>query len=151
MGSITKLHQLLSLYNADLPPITLKHVDLSLPTSRSIFDLTTTLDEGTRLRVAASYGKKCVLEALALSTASRILVITMNDASGMLGRSGQILRNGLLCDLSFEKHGFCMESLAAALYLDLGLYIRNAFDVTSGGDKRGSMALYESVLVRLGR
>ena len=104
MGPITKLHQ--SLYNADLPPITLKHVDLSLPTSSTIFNLTTTLNEGTRLGVAASYGKKCVLEALALSTASRILVITMNDALGMLGRPKQILRSELLCDLSFEKHGF---------------------------------------------
>ena len=146
MGSITKFHQ--SLYNADLPSITLEHVDLSLLTSRSIFDLTTTLDEGTRLGVAAAYGKKCILEALALSTATRTLVITMNDASRTLGRPKQILRNELLCDLSFEKHGFFMERLAAALYLDLGLYIRNAFDVTSAGDGRGSMASYKSVLVR---
>ena len=50
-----------------------------------------------------------------------------------------------------RKTRLLLESLAAALYLDLGLYVRNAFDVTSGGDKRGSMALYKSVLVRLGR
>ena len=146
MGSITKFHQ--SLYKANLPPITLEHVDLALLTSRSILDLIATLGQGTRLGVAASYGKKCALEALALSTATRTLVITMNDASRKLGRPKEILRNELLCDLSFEKYSFFMERLAAALYLDLGLYIRNAFDVVSAGDIRGSMASYKSVLVR---
>ena len=147
MGSITKIYQ--SLYKADLAPVTLEHVELSLLTSRSIFDLIATLGQGTRLGVAASYGNKCVLEALAFSTATRILLITMNDASRMVtSRPKQILRNELLCDLSLEKHCFFMERLAAALYLDLGLYIRNAFDVTSDGDRRGSMASYKSVLVR---
>ena len=146
MGSITDFHQ--SLYQVDLPPITLEHVELTLLTSRSISDLIATLGQGRRLGVAASYGKKCALNALAFSTATRILLITMNGNSRRLGRPKQILKNELLCDLSLEKHGFFMERLAAALYLDLGLYIQNAFDVISDGDRRGSMASYKNVLVR---
>ena len=41
-----------------------------------------------------------------------------------------------------------MERLAAALHLDLDLFIRNAFDITSDGDRRGSMAAYKAVLAR---
>jgi hypothetical protein len=41
-----------------------------------------------------------------------------------------------------------MERLAAALHLDLGLFIQRAFDITSGGDTRGSMAAYKAVLAR---
>ena len=72
----------------------------------------------------------------------------MNRNSKLAKRQTQILRNELLCNISLEKHGFFMERLAAALYLDLGLYIRHAFDITSGGDTRGSMAAYAGVLAR---
>ena len=146
MGSITRFHQ--TLYNATFPRITLEHIDLALLTSKSVFDLIATLEEGTRLGVAASYGKKCVLESLAFSTATRVLLISMDATSKSNKRPKQILRNELLCDTSLEKHGFFMERLATALYLDLGLHIRNAFDSTSGGDKRGSMAAYKGLLAR---
>jgi hypothetical protein len=64
--------------------------------------------------------KNASLEALAFSTESRILLITMNGNSRSAKRQKQILRNELLCDISLEKHGFFMERLAAALHLDLG-------------------------------
>ena len=60
----------------------------------------------------------------------------------------EVLRGGLLCNVFVEKHGFFMERLAAAVHLDLGLYIRNAFDIASRRDTRGSMAAYKGVLVR---
>ncbi|KAF9647978.1 hypothetical protein BDM02DRAFT_3144973, partial [Thelephora ganbajun] len=144
--SVTTIHQ--KFYNASLPPITLEHIDLASLTTKSVSDLVATLGDGARLGVAASYGEKCVLEALAFSTESRVLLITMNGTSKPAKREKQILTNELLCDISLEKHGFFMERLAAALYLDLGLYIRHAFDITSDGDKRGSMAAYKGVLAR---
>jgi hypothetical protein len=146
MDSVTIIHQ--QFYKASLPPITLEHLDLASLTAKSVTDLVATLSSGTRLGVAASYGQKCVLEALAFSTESRILLITMNGNSRLAKREMQILRNDLLCDISLEKHGFFMERLAAALHLDLGLFIRHAFDITSDGDARGSMAACKNILAR---
>ena len=146
MNSVTTIHQ--QFYNASLPPITLEHLDLASLTTESVTDLVATLSSGTRLGVAASYGEKCVLEALAFSTESRVLLITINATSRLAKRQTQILRNELLCNIGLEKHGFFMERLAAALHLDLGLYIRNAFDIISAGDTRGSMAAHTSVLTR---
>jgi len=146
MGSVTTIHQ--RFYNnASIPPITLEHVDLSSLTARSVADLVDSLS-GTRLGVAASYGEKCVLVALAFSSESRVLLITMNDTSKATKPQRRILRDKLLCNTSLEKHGFFMERLAAALFLDMGLRIRQAFDITSGGDNRGSMAAYKSILAR---
>jgi len=146
MDSVTTIHQ--QFYkNASIPPITLEHVDLSSLTSKSVADLVASLS-GTRLGVAASYGEKCVLVALAFSSESRILLVTMNDLSKSTNRQKRILKDELLCNTSLEKHGFFMERLAAALYLDLGLYIRNAFDLDSDSDTRGSMAAYKAVLER---
>jgi len=133
--------------NGSIPPITLEQVDLSSLTAKSVADLVATLS-GTRLGVAASYGEKCVLVALAFSSESRVLLVTMNGTSGSAKRQKNIMRDGLLCNISLEKHGYFMERLAAALYLDLGLYIRHAFDLTSDGDRRGSMAAYKGVLAR---
>jgi len=146
MSSVETFHQ--SFYNnRSIPPITLEQVDLSSLTAKSVADLVATLP-GARLGVAASYGEKCVLVALAFSSESRVLLITMNGTSGSAKRQKNILRDGLLCNISLEKHGYFMERLAAALFLDLGLYIRHAFDLTSDGDRRGSMAAYKGVLAR---
>jgi len=146
MGSITTIHQ--RFYrNASIPPITLEHVELSSLTAKSVADLVASLS-GTRLGVAASYGEKCVLVALAFSSESRVLLITMNNSSKPTKPQKKILRDGLLCNPSLEKHGFFMERLAAALFLDFGLRIQNAFDLTSDGDNRGSMAAYKAVLAR---
>jgi len=144
--SVTTIHQ--RIYKASLPPITLEQLDFASLTTKSVADLVATLSKGTRLGVAASYGKKCVLEALAFSTESRVLLITITGTSRSAGRPKQILRNELLCDISLQKHGFFMERLAAALHLDLGLYIRQAFDIVSSGNNRCSMAAYKGVLSR---
>jgi hypothetical protein len=143
MGPVTTIRQ--GFYDAPLPPITLEHVDLTSLTPKSVADLIATMP-GTRLGVAASYDGKCVLDALAFSTESRVLLITMSHNSRLTKRQLGILREGLLCNTLAEKHGFFMERLAAALHLDLGLYICNAFDITSDGDTRGSMAAYKDVL-----
>jgi hypothetical protein len=145
MGSVTTIHQ--RFYDASLPPITLEHVDLASLTAKSVADLIATMP-GTKLGVAAAYDGQCVLNTLAFSTDSRVLLITTNLNSRLAKHQLVILREGLLCNTYVEKHGFFMERLAAALRLDLGLYIRNAFDITSDGDKRGSMAAYKGVLVR---
>ena len=107
-----------------------------------------TLGEGTRLGVAASYAKRCALKSLAFSTETRVLLIVMDDKSGLPDLQKEILKNELLCNVSLEKHGFFMERIAAALYLDMGLFIRNAFDINSGGDTRASTAAYRKVLGR---
>jgi len=132
--------------NASITPITLEHVGLSSLTTKSVADLVASLS-GTRLGVAASYGKKRVLVALAFSSKSRVLLITMNNNSKPTKVQKKILGDELLCNSSLEKHGFFMERLAAALFLDFGLHIRHAFDLTSG-DSRGSMAAYKTVLER---
>ena len=144
MGSVTTIRQ--QFYkNASTPPITLEHVDLASLTTKSVANFVATLS-GTRLGVAASYGEKCVLDALAFSTETRILLITMDDASRSAEPQKRILGDVLLCNTSLEKHGFFMERIATALYLDLGLYIRRSFDITSDGNQRGSMAAYKDVL-----
>lgn len=145
--SVTTIHQ--RFYNASLPPITLEFLNLTSLTTRSVSDLVATLGaEGSRLGIAASYGRKCVLGTLAFSTETRVLLIVINNRSKDTNRQKQILKNKLLCNPSLEKHGFFMERIAAALRLDLGLCISNAFDITSSGDRRGSMASYKSVIVR---
>jgi len=146
LDSVTTIHQ--GLYETSLPPITLEHLDFAKLTAKSITDLVATLSSGTRLGVAASYGKKRVLKALAFSTESRVLLITMDGNSKFAKRKKKILSDGLLCNISLEKHGFYMERLAAALHLDLGLFIQQAFDIVSSGDTRGSMAGYKNVLAR---
>ena len=146
VDSVTTIQQ--GLYKTSLLPITLEHLDFAKLTAKSIADLVATLSSGTRLGVAASYGKKRVLKALAFSTESRVLLITMDGNSRFAKRKKQILSDGLLCNISLEKHGFFMERLAAALHLDLGLFIQQAFDIVSSGDTRGSMAAYKSVLER---
>ena len=146
VGSVTTIHQ--QFYdNPSIPPITLDHVEFASLTSKSVTDLVTTLS-GARLGVTASYGKKCVLKALAFSTESRVLLITMDGNSKSAKRQKRVLRDELLCNTSLEKHGFFMERLAAALHLDLGLHIRSAFDINSS-DTRGSMAAYKDVLTRV--
>ena len=127
--------------NASIPPITLEHVELSSLTTRSVADLVASLS-GTRLGVAASYGEKCVLVALAFSSESRVLSIAMDNTWKSTESQKRILRDELLCNTSLEKHGLFMEHLAAALFLDFGLCIRHAFDFAS------SVASYKDVLAR---
>ena len=145
MGSVTTIHQ--RFYKASLPSITLEHVDLASLSTKSVADLIATMP-GKRLGVAASYGKKCVLDTLAFSTESRILLIMMNRNSRLAKRQLKVLREELLCNILVEKHGFFMERLAAALYLDFGLYICNAFDISPTGGSRGSVAAYKGILSR---
>lgn len=146
MASVTTVHQ--RFYDASLPPITLELLNLASLTVKSVSDLIATLDSEARLGVAASYGSKRVLETLAFSTETRVLMIIFNADSRRANNQKRILRKELLCNLSLEKHGFFMERIAAALHLDLGLGICNAFDITSNGDKRGSMASFKAVIVR---
>ena len=146
MASVTAIHQRFY-HNSSIPPITLEHVDLASLTPASVVDLVATL-RGKRLGIAASYGEQCILDALAFSSESRILLITMNNTSRSAKRQKNILRDEILCNDFLEKHGFFMERIAAALHLDLGLCIRNAFDLVSDGDNRGSMAAYKGVLAR---
>lgn len=146
MSSTTTIQQ--QFYKARLSPITLEHLPFASLTQKSISDLITTLGGRKRLGVAASYGEKCCLDALVFSTETRVLLITMDATSRAAKRAKQVLRNNILCDDSLEKHGFMMERIAAALYLDLSLNIRNAFDVTFDGSQRGSMAAFKGVLAR---
>ena len=146
MGSVTTIDQ--QLYKASLPSITLELVELVSLTVESVSNLIATLGEGTKLGIAATYGKKCALDTLAFSTETRVLLITMNGNAKGANRQKRILRNEILCNTSLEKHGFFMECIAAALHLDLGLFICNAFDIISDGDTRGSMAGYKGVLTQ---
>ena len=145
-GSVTTIAQ--KFYKAPLPPVILEFVELTSLTAKSVMDLIATLGGGTRLGIAASYGEKCVLDTLAFSTETRVLLIMMNGNAKGAHRQKQILTDALLCETTLEKHGFFMERIAASLYLDLGLLIRNAFDIISAGDRRGSMAAYKGILVR---
>lgn len=142
----------IELYRAEsesLPTLDLELIDFAALTARSIFDLIDTLGDGTRLGVAASYGKQCVLKSLAFSTETKTLVIFMDDSEVAVWKK-ELLGRELLCNTSLEKHGFFMERIAAALYLDMGLFIRNAFDVTPRGNRRGSKAAYKDVLEQAG-
>ena len=143
MGSITTIHQ--NLYEASLPPITVELVELASLTTKSVSDLTVTLGTKTRLGIAASFGKRRVLKTLAFSTETRVLLIVMDGNSRHAHRQKGILKDELLCNVLLEKHVFLMELIAAALYLNLGLFIRSAFDIVPG-DTRGSMAAYKRLL-----
>ena len=148
-GSIISIQQ--QLYRAEtLPTLTLELTDFTSLTAKSIYDLKDTLGDGTRLGIAASYGKKCVLRSLAFSTEARVLIVVMVGDPGVVVHKKELLSRELLCDASLEKHGFFMERIAAALYLDMGLFIRNAFDVTTSGCRRGSKAAYKGVLEQAG-
>ena len=146
MASVTTIHQ--QFYEASLPPITLELVPFASLTIRSVARLLATLGGGTRLGVAASYAKRCALKTLAFSTETRVLLIVMDDKPGLTDYQKEVLEIGLLCNALLEKHGFFMERIAAALYLDMGLFICNAFDINSGGDTRASTAAYRKVLER---
>lgn len=146
MGSVTTINQ--EFYQAPFSPITLEHLPFASLTAKSVSDLIATLDWGKRLGVAASYGEKCSLDALAFSTETRVLLITMDSTSRSAKLPKRVLKTDLLSDDSLEKHGFFMERLAAALYWDLSLHIRNAFDITSDGHSRGSVAACKDVLAR---
>ena len=135
-------------YKASLPPIALEIVNFASLTIQSVSRLIATIGQEATLGIAASFGKKCVLETLAFSTETRVLMIIINANSKKGKRQKDILSSSLLCNDSLEKHGFFMERIAAGLHLDLDLRISNAFDVTSDGDRRGSMAGYKGVLVR---
>jgi hypothetical protein len=50
----------------------------------------------------------------------------MDASSKSAKHPKQVLKNNPPCDSFLEKHSFFMERPAAALYLDLGLHIRNA-------------------------
>lgn len=141
---VTTIHQ--QFYgNASISPIALELVHLESLTMKSVTDLVAT-SPGEKLGVAASYGEKRVLETLAFSSESRVLLIVMDETSKSAKPQKKILKDQLLCNASLEKHGFFMERLAAALHLDLGLHIQRAFDLASHGNTRGSMAAYKSVL-----
>lgn len=144
--SVTTIRQ--QFYCASLPPIILELVDFPSLTIESVSNLLATIGDGTKIGVAATYGKKCVLDTLAFSTETRVLLIMMGESAKGSTRQKQILEGQLLCNVSLGKHGFFMERIAAGLYMDFGLRIRNAFDITSDGDKRGSMAAYKGVLAR---
>jgi hypothetical protein len=148
MGSVTTIRQ--QFYSASFSPITLEHLPLASLTPESVSQLVKTLGKGKKLGVAASYGEKCFPVALAFSTETRVLLITMDATSRSARRQKQILKNQLFCDGSLEKHGFFMERLATALYLDLGLCIQNAYDITSDGANRGSIATYKNLLRQAG-
>ena len=146
MGSVTTIHQ--QFYRTPLPPITIEHLDLTSLTTKPVEDLIATLSWGTRLGVAASYGEQCVLEALAFSSGTRVLLVTLDNTSSKSAKKRKQTLKDILCNDSLEKHGFFMERLAAALSLDLGLQIQNAFDVIAAGTRRGSMAAYKAILAR---
>lgn len=144
MSSVTTIRQ--EFYKGSPSSITLEQLPFSSLTPKSVSDLVATLGRRKRLGVAASYGEKCCLNALAFSTQTRVLLLTMDETSRSAKRQKQFLRNDILCNDSLQKHGFFVERLAAALYCDLSLQIRNAFDIASDGNKRGSMAAYNGVL-----
>ena len=147
-GSVAVIQQ--QLYKAPLPPITLEFVDFaSLPTE-SISELIATLGDRKRLGISASYGKRSMLRSLAFSTETRVLMVMMDGNSRLAVRKKELLSKELLCSASLEKHGFFMERIAAALYLDVGLFICNAFDVTASVGERGSRIAYEDVLKQAG-
>ena len=149
-GSVISITQQLYRAPESLPTLTLELTDFTSLTAKSISDLKDTLGDGTRLGIAASYGKKCILRSLAFSTETRVLIVVMDGGPEVAVRKKELLSKELLCDASLEKHGFYMERIAAALYLDMGLFIRNAFDVTTSGCRRGSKAAYKGVLEQAG-
>lgn len=148
MASVTTIHQ--EFYKTPSSPIRLEHLPFASLTEKPISELVATLGWKKKLGVAATYGEKCCLNSLAFSTETQILLITLDDTSKSAKRQKKILKDSILCNDSLEKHGFFMERLAAALYLDLSLHIWNSFDIASDGEKRGSVAAYKGTLARAG-
>ncbi|OCH94376.1 hypothetical protein OBBRIDRAFT_141607 [Obba rivulosa] len=94
--------------------------------------------------LATVHGPKGVLRALAFSSPSHALYVRFCKPGGKkVGRRAQagvtgspktpriILTEQLLCNPSYRKLAFDMHHVAAALYFDHGLYIKNAIDLQS--------------------
>ncbi|KAF9456616.1 P-loop containing nucleoside triphosphate hydrolase protein [Collybia nuda] len=85
--------------------------------------------------IAPSYGPKCIIDTIAFSTTTHILVIKLSKARQSKKKSIQTARNLLhdliLCDPKRTKYAFQMDRLAAALHFDLDLRINQAVDLLS--------------------
>ena len=80
--------------------------------------------------IAAAFGRKCTLSAIAV--ASGVVVLHIQLTSNRRSRNGRaILSNKILCNPDVSKLGFDMHRLSTSLHLDHGLHIVHAIDLQS--------------------
>lgn len=113
---------------------------------------------GGAIGVAASYGSRCVLNTIAFSSASRILLVQLSSSSRCTGKARKGQKNRLtapcslveaiLCHPDITKYTFKMDKLSTAIYLDLGLRITNGVDILSVA--KGERHSVEALMSALG-
>ncbi|KIO15273.1 hypothetical protein M404DRAFT_98989, partial [Pisolithus tinctorius Marx 270] len=118
--------------------------------------LNTVMSEGA-IGISASYRSNCQLDAIALSSSSRALVVHLTSGDLSLGgnRSKQkrviygrnLLQQQILCNANYQKYAFKMDRIAIALYLDMALCIDGAVDMLSVSlsDRRSLQALMDAM------
>ncbi|KAG5646974.1 hypothetical protein DXG03_001697 [Asterophora parasitica] len=113
--------------------------------------LSTVLDDTVGL--APIYGSKCTLTTLSISSESKTILVRLTNSKetaakkpGRLSVGRAVLQRLLLSDLI--KPGFQMDKLAAALFRDKGLRIKNGVDLLSIA--KGSRLSPEALLFVLG-
>lgn len=110
------------------------------------------LDRGCDIvGMAAMYGKRCILNALVLSTRAKAVIIRLpHNEDKRTTKLRGILQDRILCNRALKKLAFSAERIAAALYHDHGLRIDTFVDVQSlrpADVKRESTAALVSAFV----
>jgi regulator of nonsense transcripts 1 len=143
MTETSVIHQ--TLFRCEHPPITVESAHLGSLSETVVDDFLATATSNI-VGMAASYGPKFVLEALAFSTDFNVLCINMGQKARQKKGGKQILRDSILCNTSYQKHGFDVDRIASALHLDLDVPIQNAFDLQHLRHPRRTVAATLGVL-----
>lgn len=88
------------------------------------------LAAGDSVGIAAAFGRKCVLSAIAVASDTLILYIQMTSIRNSKGGRA-VLRDRILCSSRISKLAFDMDRISTALYHDHRLHIAHAIDLQS--------------------
>ncbi|KAL4064436.1 hypothetical protein J3A83DRAFT_603177 [Scleroderma citrinum] len=117
------------LYNEPFSPIFVTTVDERLLEKDHIQSFLNTVDSDGAIGMAAIYGKRCAITAVAFSSLSSSLVIQFTKQYGRHALT--FLKDCILDKSCYTKYAFKMDTFCLALFTDLSLRISNAVDLLS--------------------
>lgn len=103
---------------------------LNLKKQTVLHFLDTTTPDG-HLGMAAAYGSKNILDYLAFSTPTHVLLVRLPRKKQSIPAGTKILLQNLILHSSRQKTAFRMDGVAAALHFDLSLRITSGVDLLS--------------------
>ncbi|KAK6997400.1 regulator of nonsense transcripts 1 [Favolaschia claudopus] len=128
------------IYKASYPPISVTRCPLVSLSQKLVDDFIGSVEDNF-IGVAPGYGTNCVLDAIALASRSRVLLIQYTKPKGkgkLQGKAkrrsdgqGRQLLHELLCSASYTKVAFQMDVLATSLHYDANMRISCAIDLLS--------------------